>query len=276
MRSHTPVWPIHTALHVDYRNVHVNSGQGAKVYALKALELDDSLAEAHASLAWTLFIYDWNWSEAGREFRRSIELDSRYATAHQWYAFLLASENRLDEALIEAHTAQELDPASVSIRRALGYTYLYARRYEQARYHLTRAVAMNPEAEESYRVLGLALTFNKQFEDAESALREAAAIPGAGTYTRVTLAYSLLRVGKGEYAETLLKELEEKRASDYVSPVELATIHIGLGNNQLALDWIDRAYEERRGWMAYLKVHPIVDPLRAEPRFRELVAKMGL
>jgi serine/threonine-protein kinase len=223
-----------------------------------------------------LFIYDWNWAEAGREFRRSIELDPRYATAHQWYAFLLASENRLDEALVEAHTSQELDPASVSIRRALGYVYLYARRYDQARYHLTRAIAMNPVAEETYRVLGLALALSDQFDDAENTLREAVELPGAGTYTRVTLAYALSRAGKREYAAALVPELEDKRANDYVSPVELATLHIGLGNNQIALDWVERAYEERRGWMAYLKVHPVVDPLRGEPRFRALVEKMGL
>ncbi len=265
------------ALQIDYRNVPVANGfKRAKGYALKALELDESLAEAHASLAWAMFIYDWDWDGAAREFRRSIELDARYATAHQWYAFLLASQRRLDEALVEAHTAQELDPASVSIRRALGYVYLYARRYDQARYHLTRAIAMNPTAEESYRVLGLTLTMNGQLDEAERVLREATGLPGAGTYTRATLAYSLARAGNREYSETLLAELEAKRLRDYVSPVELATLHIGLGDNQHAIDWAERAYEERRGWMAYLNVHPIMDPLRGEPRFHDLARKMGL
>jgi len=265
------------ALHVDYRNVHVSSGfERAKEYAKKALELDDSLAEAHASLAWTLFIYDWDWEGATREFRRAIELDSRYATAHQWYAFLLASRQRLDEALVEAHTSQELDPASVSIRRSLGYTYLYARRYEQACYHETRAIAMNPAGEESYRVLGLALTLSGQHEEAKRVLREATTLAAAGTYTKVTLAYALARNGKREYGEALALELAEKRELDYVSPVELATLHIALGNTESALDWMQRAYDERRGWMAYLKVHPILDPLRDEPRFQALVAKMRL
>ena len=265
------------ALHVDYRNVHVSSGfERAKEYAKKALELDDSLAEAHASLAWTLFIYDWDWEGATREFRRAIELDSRYATAHQWYAFLLASRQRLDEALVEAHTSQELDPASVSIRRSLGYTYLYARRYEQACYHETRAIAMNPAGEESYRVLGLALTLSGQHEEAERVLREATTLAAAGTYTKVTLAYALARNGKREYGEALALELAEKRELDYVSPVELATLHIALGNTESALDWMQRAYDERRGWMAYLKVHPILDPLRDEPRFQALVARMRL
>jgi TolB-like protein/Tfp pilus assembly protein PilF len=265
------------ALQIDYRNVAVRNGFArAKEYALKALQLDESLAEAHASLAWTLFIYDWDWAAAAREFKRSIELDSRYATAHQWYAFLLASQGRLEESLVEAHTAQELDPASISIRRALGYVYVYARRYDQARYHLTRAVAMNPAAEESYRVLGLTLALHGQYEDAERVLREATGLAGAGTYTKVTLAYALAMGGRRDFAAALLEELEEKQRFDYVSPVELATLNIGLGNIDKALDWADRALDERRGWMAYLKVHPIVDPLRVDPRFTALVEKMGL
>jgi serine/threonine-protein kinase len=135
---------------------------------------------------------------------------------------------------------------------------------------------MNPTAEESYRVLGLTLTMNEQHEEAERVLREATGLPGAGTYTQVTLAYALARAGKREYSEALAAELEAKRAHDYVSPVELATLYIGLGDNQRALEWMERAYDERRGWMAYLNVHPIVDPLRGEPRFQSLVRKMGL
>jgi serine/threonine-protein kinase len=265
------------ALHVDYRNVPVAEGfRRAKEYAQRALELDDSLAEGHASLAWTLFINDWEWDAAAAEFRRAIELDQGYATSHQWYAFLLASQGRLDEAVIEAHTSQELDPASVSIRRALGYTYIYARRFDQARYHLTRALAMNPTAEETYRVLGLALTFRGSYDEAVRTLREAVAFPGSATYSATTLGYALARAGDTSYAKDLVRMLEEKMRSDYVSPVELATLHIALGNQDEALDWMDRAFTERRGWMAYLDVHPIVDPVRGHPRFGELIAKLGL
>jgi eukaryotic-like serine/threonine-protein kinase len=265
------------ALHVDYRNVPVAEGfRRAKEYARRALELDDSLAEAHASLAWTLFINDWEWQSATAEFRRAIELDQGYATAHQWYAFLLASQGRLDEAVIEAHTSQELDPASVSIRRSLGYTYIYARRFDQARYHLTRALAMNPTAEDTYRVLGLALTLRGDYDEAVRTLREAVAFPGSATYSATTLAYALARGGDASHAKDLVGTLEEKMRSDYVSPVELATLHIALGNHDDALDWMDRAFEERRGWMAYLDVHPIVDPVRAHPRFGELITKLGL
>jgi serine/threonine-protein kinase len=264
------------ALHIDYRNVPVHQGfEHAKFYARKAIALDDTLAEAHASLAWSLFIYDWDWSGAEKEFRRAIELDPRYATAHQWYAFLLASEGRFDEALLEAHTAQENDPASVSVRRSLGYTYVYARKYQQARYHMDRAIAMNPEAEETFRLQGLVLTLDKQYAAAERVLREALALAPAGaTYTKATLGYSLACAGDPSYAKEVAAELEEKRKTDYVSPVELATVYVALGDAEKALDWVEHAVEDRRGWAAYLRVHPILDPVRNEPRFAQLVERM--
>ena len=265
------------ALALDYRSVPVHEGfERAKFYARKALELDEGLAEAHASLAWSLFIYDWDWNCAAAQFRWSLELDPRDSTAHQWYAFLLASQGRFEEALIEAHTSQELDPGSVSIRRALGYSYFYARRFEQAKYHLHRAVEMNPVAEETYRVLGLILTYAGDHAEAERVIREALELPGAATYTRVTLALALANAGDRSCAEDTARDLEARRGHDYVSPVEFATLYIALGDKGRAIDWIEKAYEERRGWMAYLNVHPVVDPLRNEPRFKALVRKMGL
>jgi len=265
------------ALHIDYRNVPTHEGfEKAKFYARKAIELDDTLAEAYASLAWSLFIYDWDWDGAGKEFRRAIELDPRYATAHQWYAFMLASQGKFDEALLEAHTAQENDPASISVRRSLGYTYLYARKYQQARYHLDRAIAMNPTAEETYRIQGLILTLDKQYSAAERVLREALALaPECGSYTKATLAYSLACTGDRSYAKQVAAELEAKtNTEEYVSPVEVAIVHIALGDKERALDWVERAVDDRRGWAAYLRVNPILDPLRGEPRFEAIVRRM--
>jgi tetratricopeptide (TPR) repeat protein len=188
---------------------------------------------------------------------------------------MLASEGKFDEALLEAHTAQENDPASVSVRRSLGYCYLYARKFEQALYHLDRAIAMNPTAEESYRIQGLVLTFQKQFPSAERVLREALALaPEHGTMTKATLAYSLAASGDLTYARQMAAELEEKRKSEYVSPVELAIVYIAIRDTEKALNWAEKAVEERRGWATYLRVHPMVDPLRAEPRFEALIQRM--
>jgi serine/threonine-protein kinase len=265
------------ALEVDYRSVPVGAGFAkAKEYARRAIALDDSLAEAHASLAWSLFVYDWEWEGAEREFRRAIELDPRYATAHQWYAFLLASRGALGEALVEGHTAVELDPGSVSARRSLGWEYYYARRFDQARYHLDRAIAMNPNAEETYRVLGLTLAVEGEAEEAVRVLAEAATMPGTSTYTRATLGYALARAGREAEARAVLAELEAHARTGYVSPVAFATTLLGLSDVERALDWTERALEARRGWLAYLRVNPLLDPLRGHPRFAALVERMRL
>jgi len=265
------------ALHVDYRSVPVDEGFAqATKYALKAIALNDSLAEAHASLAWCRFVYDWDWAAAGHEFRRAIELDPRYATAHQWYAFLLSALGATGESLVEGHTAIELDPGSVSARRSLGWAYVYARRYEQARYHLDRAIAMNPNAEETYRIFGVTLSLEGKHADAERVLRETATMPGAGTYTSASLGYVLARAGQSDEAFTLLAELEAHAAIGYVSPVAFATILLGLGDVERAIDWAERAYADRRGWLAYANVNPIMDPMRGHPRFEALVRRMNL
>jgi serine/threonine-protein kinase len=265
------------ALHVDYRSVPVTEGfERAQSYARRALEIDDTLAEAHSSLAWTRFIYDWDWAGAEREFRRAIELDPRYPSAHQWYASMLASQARHEESIVEAHTAQELDPGFVSIRRGLGYQYYYARRYERARHHLEHAIEMNPTAEETYRILGLVLSVEGKHGDAVLVLREAIGLPGAGGYTAATLGYALARADKRHEAERICADLESRSEREYVSPAALSMIHLGLGAFGRALDWMERAHAERRGWLAYLAVNPIFDPLRVEPRFIALARAMRL
>jgi eukaryotic-like serine/threonine-protein kinase len=265
------------ALDVDYRSIPVAEAYGrAKDYARKALELDESVPSAHASLAWSLFVYDWEWEAADREFRRAIELNPRYASAHQWYAFLLASRGEHDAALLEGHTALELDPASVSARRGVGWLAFYARRFDLALDHLARAIELNPMAVESYRILGTTLGMQGHWGEAERILRDAVVLPGGGAYTTATLGWVLARAGKRREAEQVLHELETVARESYVSPVAFAIGHIGLGNVDRALDWAERAYDEKRGWLAYLKVNPMLDPLRDEPRFQDLIRKMRL
>ena len=265
------------ALHVDYRSVPVHEGFAkAREYAERALAIDESVAEAHTSLGWVLFIYEWKWADAAREFRRAIELDHRYATAHQWYAALLGARGEMQEALIEAHTAQELDPTSVSARRSLAYMYYYARRYDRARYHASRALTLAPAAEETYRVLGLVHAMEEKWMEAEEVLRDAAALPGASAYTLATLGYALGRSGQKREARKVLAELETLRLAQYVSPVALATVCLGIDDYEQALQWAERSCDERRGWLAYMDVNPILDPLRASPRFGKLRRRMGL
>ncbi|HJQ67164.1 MAG TPA: protein kinase [Gemmatimonadales bacterium] len=265
------------ALQADYRSVPVAEGFArAKAAATRALELDETLAEAHASLAWSLFIHEWDWAAADREFRRAIELDPRYASARQWHAFLLVTQGRLDEAMAESLRALELDGTSVSVRRSVGWAHYYARRYDQARYHMLRAMTMNPMADESYRIMALIYEQLGDLWEAERVAREAVDLPAAGTYTQATLGFVLARAGKEAEAREVLRQLEQQAQSDYVSPVAFATMYLGLGETDHALDWMERAYDERRGWLAYLKVNPILDAVQQEPRFKALVEKMQL
>jgi serine/threonine-protein kinase len=265
------------SLQIDYRSVPVTEGhERAKAYARKALALDETLAEAHASLAWSVFIYDWDWEGAARGFRRAIELDPHYASARQWYAFLLASQGRLEEGVNEVLTAQQLDPSSISVRRSVGWAHYYARRYDQARYHLLRAIAMNPTAAETYRILALTYTEQGDLDEAERVAREAMELPAGGSYTLATLGLVLGRAGKPDAARKVLADLEQRASEGYVSPVAFATIHLGLGEWGRALPWLERAYDERRGWMAYLRVNPILDAVRNQPELRQLVQRMRL
>ena len=265
------------ALELDYRSVPVHEGLDlAKEYARKAIDLDDTLAEPHASLAWRYFIYDWDWTAAEREYRTAITLNPRYAWAHQLYGFALSARGEHADGIVEGHTAVELDPGSVSARRALGWQYYYARRWDQARFHLDRAVAMNPNAEETYRVIGHTLAVQGEFDEAQRVLREAVAMPEAGSYTRASLAYALARGGRTDEARGILDALVAQTEHGYVSPVAFATIHLGLGETERALDWAERCFHERRGWLCYLKVNPLVDPLRSSPRFAALLKAMKL
>ena len=264
-------------LQVDYRGVPVTEGYKlARRYALKALELDDTLPEAHTSLAWVQFAYDWDWAAAERSYRRALELNPAYATGHHWYSFVLLVTGQADQALVEAHTALELDPSSLSIRRGLGWLYYYTRRYEAAVYHLRRAIAMNPTSEDTYRILGLVLTQQGAYDEAERAFREAITLSPELSYATAGGAHVLALRGRRREAEALLAELEARTREHYVSPVAFCIVHLGLRNTDQVFKWLERAYQDRRGWLTYLTVDPMLDAVKDDPRFAEFVKRMKL
>jgi serine/threonine-protein kinase len=265
------------ALQLDYQSVPVGQGlRLARQEAQTALALDDSLAEAHTSLAWVLFIHDWDWDAADREFRRAIELNPSYATAHQWYAWLHLARGRTDEAVASVRTAVAIDPLSVSARRGLGWILVYARRPDEAVEHLRRALGLDPTASETHRVLGMALIGCGRPDEAVEALEEAADLSSRAAYDVALLGHVHATRGRTDQALAIRSELEERARDRYVSPVAFAMLAAGMGRRDEVFEWLERAWRERRGWMVYLKVEPILDVVRDDPRMDELVRRMKL
>jgi len=265
------------ALDLDYRGVPVVEGmERAKAEARKAIELDETLAEAHTSLAWVTFIYDWDWRSAEREFRRAIELNPRYSTARQWYAWYLMAMGRLDEALAEGRVAVELDSASVSIRRSLGWLLYYSRQSESALENLRRALTMDPTAEETHRLLALVYLQQGRYDDAAAAFREAIANSGNPVLAMSGLGHVAARRGRLDQARKVLSDLEERARSQYVSPVPMVGLQVALGDFDSAFEGLERAHEERRGWLAYLRIEPMLQPLHGDARFQRLLERMRL
>jgi tetratricopeptide (TPR) repeat protein len=265
------------ALQIDYRGAPVQEGlERARAEANRALALDETLAEAHTSLAWVTFIYDWDWPLAARHFRRAIELNPRYSVARQWHSWFQVAMGQTELAVAEGRQALALDPASVSIRRSMGWLHYYARQPEQALEQLRRALAMNPTAEENHRLLGLAYAQVGQWDEAAAAFREALTVSDSPALAIAGLGLVAAGRGRPEEARAVLEDLAARRRDGYVSPVAFCQVYTALGELDAAFEWIERAYQERRGWLAYLNVEPTVDGLRADPRFRQMLQRMRL
>ena len=265
------------ALDLDYRGAPVVEGmERAKAEARKAIALDETLAEAHTSLAWVTFIYDWDWVAAEREFNRAIELNPRYSTARQWHAWYLVAMGRFDDALAEGRAAIELDPLSVSIRRSMGWLQYYARDFDGALENLRRALAMNPTSEETHRLLGLVYAQQELYDEAAASFREAVVNSESDMLSYAGLGQVAALRGRTDEARAVIRELEERQRTRYVSPVALAMIQLGLGEVDAAFDLLEQAYQDRRGWLAYLRVEPMFDSLRSDSRFGGLLQRMRL
>ncbi len=250
----------------------------AKAAAAKALELDSTLGEAHATLANALVAYDLNFAEANREFRRAIELNPNYATAHQWYGETgLVPLGQFDEAIAEVKRALELDPLSIVINADVGTVLTNARRYDQAIEQLRKAVEMDPGFYYAHWTLGDALELKGLNEEAIAEYKEAIAL-NDDTLPRALLGHLYAKIGKKNEALAILKQVRELRESSkqrYVSPFNLALIHIGLDQKDEAMQLLEETYEDRDGYnTAFIKVEPMLDPLRGDPRFEALVQKI--
>jgi eukaryotic-like serine/threonine-protein kinase len=247
----------------------------AKAAALKALELDDSLAEAHTSLA-TILVNEWDWGGAAKEFNRSIELNPGYATARHWYALYLTALGRLDEAIREGQRAQELDPLSVIINRDLGLIYYYARKPDRAIEQYCKSLELDPNFALTHQALGRAYLLKGMREDALAALRLAAALSSDSVAMCAALAHALAETGSVVEARKILADLIERSRRSYVSPTNIAVVYAGLGENDQAMEWLEKALAEHNAGLMMLKVHPVFDPLRSDPRYQDLLRRIGL
>jgi eukaryotic-like serine/threonine-protein kinase len=248
----------------------------AKAMALKALDMDDSLAEAHTSLAYARWLGDLDWSGAERGFKRALELKSSYVMAHEWYAEYLAALGRHDEALAEIRQAQQLDPLSVPVNRAVGWVLYFARRYDLAIEELRKALAMNPDFLGARLVLWWVYVAQGAYEQAIADIRKEVERPGLRTLKKLTLAYACAASGNKEEASGILWELEPKLAGDNRMALLSAMLFTALDAKDRAFEQLQRSYELREPGLLFLKVAPWAEPLRSDPRYGAMVEKLGL
>jgi TolB-like protein/Tfp pilus assembly protein PilF len=248
----------------------------AQAAARRALELDDSLAGAHAVLGMVNETHDYNWSAAEAEFRRALEINPGYASAHQWYARFLSARGRAAEALAEINRAEELDPLSLVIQSNTGFILLEARQYDLAEEKMGQVLGMRPDYAAVWDLQADVYDAKQQhelmIEAAEKAVRFSGGNPGY--LARLGRAYAL--AGHRQRAQEILNQLNQRAKEEYVRPTRMAELHLALGDKQQALTWLEKGYQERDIGMVAIKIKHIFDPLRDDPKFRELLRKMGL
>src|SRR5712692_8506146 len=246
----------------------------AKAAAKKALELDETLAEAHTTLAMPIWLYDFDSSQATREFQRAIELNPNYATAHHWFSLGLASLGRFDDAIAEGKRAVELDPLSLVINADLGADYYLARRYDEAIAQQRKTLEMDPGFYYAHFILGEALAAKGAFEQAIEEYRKAHALDD-DPWVLGLLGHAYASSGNKTEALKILDQLKELSTQRYVSAYSFAILYLGLGEKQEALRWLEQSYQDRAGSdIAWIRVYSLLDPLRGDPRFEALAEKI--
>jgi DNA-binding winged helix-turn-helix (wHTH) protein/TolB-like protein/lipoprotein NlpI len=249
----------------------------AKSAALRALQIDDSLSEAHASLGMISFYYEWNWPQAEHEFRRAIELDPNYPVSHEWYAENLAAVGRTTEALTEVQRAQELDPLSLIINTGIGRVYYLTRKYDQAVAAYRKVLDLDPQFARAHTRLGMTYAAQRNFDDAIREFQLAKQLAGPDPYLDGLLGYVYAQSGNTTKARKLLEELKNRHLRrEFVPAFSMALISIGLGEREQALEWLSKSYSDRSCYMVFAKTEPLLDSLRSEPRFLALLNRMGL
>ncbi|HEU5311934.1 MAG TPA: tetratricopeptide repeat protein, partial [Candidatus Eisenbacteria bacterium] len=250
--------------------------QQAKASALRALELEPNLGEAHASVGEMKLEYEWDWPGAEQEFQRAIELNPGYATARQWYAEYLARMGRHREAEVQITRAMELDPLSEPIRGVMGRIYYYGRNYDRAIEHYRAALESGPDHVLTRFYLGMALLAKGQVDDAVLQLERADLASGGVPLTRAGVGYGYAAAGRRDDALRIYDELSRSSAEAPVSPIFLALVSLGLGDRDAVFRHMEEGFSRRDSYLGHLKVSPIADPIRDDPRFTDLLRRLKL
>jgi TolB-like protein/Tfp pilus assembly protein PilF len=248
----------------------------AKAAAMRALEIDDELGEAHSSLGFVRCCYDWDPQAAEEDFKRAIELNPGYATAYYWYAMVLLVLERFGDVVIQNEKSLEVDPLSVYAHAHFGWTQLGSRDHELAIDLLKRSLELDRNFPVAHWLLGWAYAFLSDFDDGIRHLQRALELSADHSWYLAHLGWAYGASGQTDEAREVLSKLDERRQDGYVRSLYSSVVHIGLGQTQEALDWLERAYEEHDAWMVFLKVDQLFDPLRSEARFIALLEKVGL
>ncbi|HEY6118346.1 MAG TPA: winged helix-turn-helix domain-containing protein [Pyrinomonadaceae bacterium] len=248
----------------------------AKAAALNALRLDDSLAEAHASLALVSEVYDWDWTLAESEFKRAIELNANYATAHHWYAMQLSALGRHDEALTEIELAKLLDPVSLITNANEGWIYFCARKYDRAIEQLRKTIEMDPNFGNAHYKLALVYEAKGMRAEAVDEYLKNERLGGMYQAEADELGTAFAKSGWKGFCEKELTVLEASAKQSYVSPKYFVLTNLQLGNREAAFRWFDEAYKEHSELLLYLKVDPRFDTVRSDPRFDSLLRRVNL
>jgi TolB-like protein/DNA-binding winged helix-turn-helix (wHTH) protein len=247
----------------------------AKDAALRAIRLDDRLAEAHASLGLIHMRYDWDWAATERELRRAIELNPSYGPAHLWYADYLLAMGRPDEAVREAKKAYEIDPLSLMNRDA-GRIFLRAGLYTEAIGQYRKVLEIDPDFPLAYLGIGMVYEHMGKYPEAIVELERARTLSGGRPGIIAALGHVYAVAGMKTKAGAILRELDTLGNQRYVSPSLIGLIHAALGDKDLAFACLEKAFEQRSGFMVHLKTDPRMEPLRSDPRFADLVRRIGL
>jgi serine/threonine protein kinase/Tfp pilus assembly protein PilF len=276
--------PAYTGLADSYMNLPLYSAFSpqeaypkAKQAVVKALEIDETLAEAHASHAWIKMNYEWDWKGAEDECRRAIELNPGYAAARRWYAFDLLFMGRFDEAIQQITLAQELDPLSLVTSRTVGHIYYYAGQYDKALDAIQETIEMDPNFAYVHLDKGLTCLDMSRNSDALAEFQKEEAL--AKTWNPVVetwIGIAHAKLGNEDEARKILNDLIARSNKGYVPPSGIARLYIALGETDPAFEWLTRAFEKRDFFLRYLKVERTFDPIRSDPRCADLLRKMGL